>query len=322
MQSFEQNKIKVGVIRGGSNNNYKKSLEEGGKIISYLKEKLPNKTLALDILIDKSGVWHLNGLPIKPLDLLHKVDLIWDTTIPACSQELSQTHIPIYKISHFNTVLGSSKDILREYMSTVNIQVPNSFLISSYQKDIDGELDYFVVRKAKEVHQKFGAPWLVKAFTNDEDMGIHVAKTFGELIDSIRDGVLHNKSILVEELIEGRKIGLHTLNNFRNQEFYHLLPYEILEQKGSFICVYDSKFSKEEKENIFEKVKHLFKNLGLKNYLHSEFTLHPRRGLFLNSINLIPDLSAESSLFLSCKELGILEHNLVENIINNTLREK
>mgnify|MGYP003425404996 CR=1 FL=1 len=56
--------LKIGVIRGGMSNEYDTSLSSGGNILAHLRsEKLNNKYKTFDVLVDKAGVWHLNGIP-------------------------------------------------------------------------------------------------------------------------------------------------------------------------------------------------------------------------------------------------------------------
>jgi len=59
-------KKRVGILRGGLKEHYSSSLRKGGEIISYISENLADKYKPYDILVDKDGKWHLNGVPIDP----------------------------------------------------------------------------------------------------------------------------------------------------------------------------------------------------------------------------------------------------------------
>src|SRR3989338_2241440 len=53
----------VGVLRGGTSNEYPLSLKTGAAMINALPEE---QYEIRDILIDKSGMWHLRGVPSTP----------------------------------------------------------------------------------------------------------------------------------------------------------------------------------------------------------------------------------------------------------------
>lgn len=308
-------KVRVGVLRGGNGNNYETSLREGNKMLSYINSTLPNKCKALDIFVDKENVWHIQGVPILPMDLIHKVDVIWDTTVPALSQVL-EGHISIYKIPHFVSAMASSKALLREHMKSIGVKVVNSVVIPAYQEDFDGPKENYAIKKAKEVWQKFPSPWLVKSFTSDSSVGIHIAKTFPELVSSIEDMMQHQKTILVEELIEGRRGGLHLISGFRNEEFYCLPPYEY--KNGDVLA--SGNFSHAEKENLYKISKEIYNHLGSNIYLHFNFVFNTNKGVYITDIHLIPDFSENSHLFLSSKNIGIKPESIFEHILESSLR--
>ena len=215
----------VGVLRGGTFENYEKSLFEGGKIISHIFENLSDKWKPIDVLIDKNGKWYLGGLPIKPSHLMEKVDVVWNTSHPSYSKTLEDLSVPTIGVNHFSNTLGS-REMLNEHMKGIKINMPRAFIIPVYQKDFDGSLEKYAVRKAKEVFSKFSSPWIVKSLTEDLNTGIHVAKTFPELLEAIIDCTKHKKSILVEEFIFGRDISVHSVASFRGEDIYNFPPTE------------------------------------------------------------------------------------------------
>lgn len=308
-------KVRVGILRGGSGNNYETSLREGNKILSYINSTLPNKCKAYDIFVDKEGVWHIQGVPILPMDLIHKVEVIWDTTVPALSQVL-EGHIPLYKIPHFANSMANSKALLREHMKSIGVKVINSVVIPAYQEDFDGPKENYAVKKAKEVWQKFPSPWLVKSFNKDPNVGIHIAKTFPELINAIEDMMQHNETILVEELIEGRRGGLHLISGFRNKEFYSFPPYEF---KGENILA-PGNFSHTEKESLYVLSENIYNHLGSNMYLHFNFVLNKNKGVYITDIHLAPDFTEKSHLFISCENIGIKPESVFEHILESSLR--
>lgn len=297
---------RIGIIRGGGGRFYDSSLRKGGEIISHIFENLSDKFKIFDILIDKDGVWHLSGVPILPADLLHKVDVVWDTTRPSATQILTQLSIPHVAVGHFSHSLEESKEMLSKQMEQVGLSLPRHIVLPVYQTDFDGPRERYSIKKAKEVHEKFGAPWIVKSFTPDAGMGIHLAKTFNELVAAIEDGVKHGKSILVEEFIAGKVASVHTVPNFRGEELY-TFPF------GNAFGT----FSNEEKEKLVNLAKDLHQHLDARHYLKSDFVMNPRGKVYLLNFELHPDLKPGSHLSQVAESVGAKMHHIVEHILES-----
>jgi len=295
-------------MRGGEGRYYASSLQKGGEIISLLFENLADKYKVADILVDKEGTWHLNGLPIKPSELAHKVDVVWNTAHPNLSIILDNFSIPNVGNGSFSLALENSGSMLREHMEKVGIQMPRSIILPVYQKDFDGLRERYAIKKAKEVFEKFPAPWVVKSFSPDSNMAVHLAKTFGELSEAIEDGVKHNQSILVEEFITGKIASIHSVPKFRNQKIY---TFPLGNTYGYF--------SPEEKEKLFFLTKTLHEHLGAKHYLKSDFVLTSRGKVYLLGINFTPNLKQDSHLFQVAESVGATMHHLIDHILETTL---
>ncbi|MBP9759925.1 MAG: ATP-grasp domain-containing protein [Candidatus Pacebacteria bacterium] len=65
----------VGVLRGGPSSEYSVSLKTGQTVLQHLSAEKYNTR---DILIDKSGAWHLRGMPIEPARALDQVDVVFN----------------------------------------------------------------------------------------------------------------------------------------------------------------------------------------------------------------------------------------------------
>ncbi|MBU0998967.1 hypothetical protein KKG24_01480 [Patescibacteria group bacterium] len=297
-------KKKIGILRGGIGNNYRSSLQKGGEIILFISENLADKYKVIDILIDKQGNWHIGGVPVVPIDLIHKVDVFWNTAHPSFSNILDSLAIPNIGNSSFYSSLQNSKNLLREHLKQIDVQMPRAVILPLYQKDFDGPRERYAIKKAKEIHKKFSAPWIVKSFTEDSNMGIHLAKTFNELVSSIEDGAKHEKSILVEEFIAGKIASIHSASGFRGEDIY---TFPLGNTFGNF--------SLDEKEKLAGLVKDLHRHLDAKHYLKSDFVLTPRGKVYLLEINCIPDLKLDSHFSQVCESVGAKMHHVIEHII-------
>ena len=301
---YNQVMKRVGILRGGMGEYYQSSLQKGGEIISHIFENLGNKYKVFDILIDKGGVWHLGGVPIIPADLIHKVDVVWDTTHPSSSTTLDNFSIPNVGVNSFSRILGNSKEMLREHIKKIGVEMSRHIILPVYQKDFDGLWERYAIKKAKEVHEKFPGPWIVQSLTPDLGMGIHIAKTFNELVAAIEDGVKHEKSILVEEFISGKVASMHSISDFRGEDVY-TFPF------GNTF----GNISLNEKEKLATLAKNLHNHIGATHYLKSDFILSPRGKVYLLQVELTPDLKPDSHFSEVCDLVGAKTHHVVEHIL-------
>ena len=283
MSEEKAKKIKrVGILRGGAGKHYATSLQKGGEVISCIFENLVDKYKIADILVDQDYVWHLNGVPINPSDLAQKVDVVWNTSHPSFSSILESLSIPHIGVGTFSFALQNSKDLLQKHIKSIGLSMPR-IIVSP--------------KNAREVFEKFGAPWIVK--TSNE---VQVVKTFNELALAIKD----KNDVSVEEFIPGKIASIHSVPNFRGESIY-IFPL------GNTYGV----FSAEEKEELTALAKYLHKHLGAKHYLKSDFVLTPHGKIYLLQIDGTPDLKKDSHFSQVCESVGAHTYHVVEHILGN-----
>ncbi len=296
------------MLRGGTEGDYHASLREGGEVISHIFENLSDRWKVLDIFVDRGGVWHLSGIKAEPADLVNNIDVVWNTAEPRFGNILQNLSIPTINISSFSSLLRENHEMLREHIEELGLQMPKKIVLPSYQEDFDGEAHLYAAKKAKEIWQKFPAPWIVKSFTEDNTMAKdyrHAAKTFPDLVDAILDGVHHNKSILVEELISGADVSGHSVAGFRDQGVY-VFPFEGV--------------NREHKRKLEDVLRDLHHHLGATHYLHSDFTIHPEKGIFITDVSFSPDLKQGSHFHQVCESIGAKMHHVIEHMLEKSLR--
>lgn len=299
-----KDKIRVGILRGGNGEHYHASLRKGSEVISHFHEHLSDKYKPIDILVDKEGTWHIKGIPADPSKLIYKVDVVWNTSHPSLSNILESFSIKRVGTPAFSNYFGISRKMLEERMKKIGVKMPKHIVLPAYQEDFDGDKERYAVKKAKEIFEKFGSPWMVKSFTPDSSMGIHLAKTFPELVGAILDGVEHDKSILVEELIPGKVAPVHSVSHFRGQDIYVFPP-------GSF--------SNAEKEILISTAKDLHQQIGVNDYLKLDLVLSPKGKVYLLGIESIPDLRQDSHFHQACASVGAKAHQVVEHMLDKAL---
>jgi D-alanine-D-alanine ligase len=333
--------IKVGVIRGGISDEYEISLKTGANILSCLRgDRLKDKYKAIDILLDKEGCWYVNGT-LSDLSKIHKmVDVVFNALHGdygedgKIQQELEQWKIPYTGSKPFASALGYNKELSKKTFAKLGIKTPRHILFSAYLEDLDGSKEEYAERKSFEVIRQLPPPWIVKPLTGGSSMGIHVCKTFDELVFAFNDSLNKKVSILVEELIEGREATVAVIDNFRDKELYALPPIEIKISKDKKFFDYESKYSsvceevcpgcfnKEDKEELENLAKIIHSGMNLSHYSRSDFIIHPKKGIYAIEVNTLPGLTDESLTPKALLSVGSSMSEFVDHVINLAIRRR
>ncbi len=306
MQEKTIDKIRLGILRGGQGDHYESSLERGGHILSHIFENLSHKIKLTDILIDTDGVWHQNGLPIRPIDLIHNIDAVWNLGHSNISNVLNSLAIPNISENPFHSLLKDNRVMMKEHFKESVLNIPKHIILPVYQKDIDGPKENYATKKAKQVFEKFSSPWIVRAFSRDKNVGVHVANNFEELVNAIEDVSSHGESILVEELISGQSASVHGVAGFRGEDLY---TFPILG------------FSKEDKEEILNLSKKIYKEyFHDARYTRLDFIVHKTKGVYLVNVDFSPDFKENSNFLKACESVGAKASHVIEHLIENAVK--
>jgi len=333
--------IKVGVVRGGPSSEYDVSIKTGGNILSHLRgDKLKDRYKAVDIFIDKDGVWHQNGLPTSMEQISNSVNVIFNALHGTYGEDgkiqqlLDQWKVPYTGSSAFASALGFNKVLSKERFGHLNIKTPKYILFPVYQKDIDGPLNKYVDIKARTVIGKISPPWIVKPLTGGSSVGMHLCKTFDELRETFREIVPTGLSIFVEEFIKGKEATVGVIDNFRGQGRYVLPPIEIRVPKSSSFFDYKAKYSgkseeicpgnftNEEKEELSKLASIIHEGLGLSHYSRSDFIIDTKGDIYALEVNTLPGLTDESLFPKSLEAVGSNTAEFIDHILKLALKIK
>ncbi len=326
--------IKVGVVRGGPSSEYEVSLKTGGSILSYLRGDELNKTYqAIDILIDKNGVWYKNGLPVSMEQIFHSVDIIFNALHGEYGEDgkiqkvFNQWGIPYTGSGAFASAVGFNKALSKEQFNILGIKTPKHILLPVYQKDIDGPRHKYINKKVREVVGQISPPWIVKPLTGGSSVGMHLCRTFLELTEALEKIIEIKSSILIEEFIEGKEATVGVIENFRDEDVYTLPPIEIRVPKTSNFFDYEAKYSgqsqeicpgnftREEKKELENLASVIHTGLNLDHYSRSDFIIHPQKGIYALEVNTLPGLTDESLFPKSLKAIGASVPEFIDHIL-------
>jgi D-alanine-D-alanine ligase len=333
--------IKVGVIRGGISGEHDVSLASGSQVLFHLRSPAMNdKYKAVDIFIDKDGLWHINGIPTTLDKIIHKVDVLFNALHGdygedgKIQQELEAWNIPYTGSRPLSSAISYNKLLTKQEFSKLGIKTPKHLLFPAYQDDFDGPRAKYGERKAREVWEKLPPPWIVKPLTGGSSLGIHVCYTFRDLIVAFDESIDQKVSVLVEEFIKGKEATVGVINHFRNQDVYVLPPIEIRIPKESVFFDKEVKyngqseeicpgnFSEDEKRELERLASLIHSGLDLSHYSRSDFIIHPKKGIFALEVNTLPGMTEESLMPKAIKAVGSNLPEFIEHIINLARRNK
>ena len=291
---------RIGIIRGGIGEDYEESLKKGADIFSFIEKHIGKNWKPIDIFIDKVGIWHIGGLPVMPADLYHRVDIVWNNASPEINAMLDSLGVPHISTPAYAQGLGKSRAMLENHMNQLGVNMPKHFVIPAYLEGLDQSIEKYATSNSKSVFEKFGSPWIVKSLGEKNPMGIHVAKTYPELVNAIIDGAEHGGSMIVEELISGKEMSVHSLKNFRNEDVY----------------IFPSNVSHEERKGLHKIILDLHQSTD-SHYLKSDFILHPRGEIYLKSIAFSLDFAESSHLNDALGDIGAETQHILESILDS-----
>lgn len=318
-------KISVAVLRGGPSSEYDVSLVTGGAII----EHLPEKYKAHDILIDKKGVWHREGMPKTPRNALNGMDVVINAMHGEFGEDgkvqqiLDGLNIPYTGSRALASALGMNKMLSKKAFIAAGILTPESLYLES-----NGDLE----ANAEEIFHTFPMPVVIKPNAAGSSVGISIAYDFDSLLYGLKKASEISNKILIEQYIEGREVSCGVIEKFREEDIYTLLPAEIIPQADQAFYDYESKYSDSKGAHVIcpgefdhkttrviqEMAKTAHQCLGMRHYSRSDFIVSPE-GVYILEINSLPGMTSHSLFPKSMEAVGSSFPDFLDHLIGLAL---
>jgi len=320
-------RIKVAVLRGGPSNEYEVSLKTGKSVLN----NLPDKYIPTDVLIDKKGIWHVDGVPTIPARIFQANDIVFNAMHGEYGEDgkvqqlLDQFGVKYTGSKALGSALGMNKILAKEIFVKNKIKTP-VYKVVKRGEDLS-EISH-------KLFKSFPMPAIVKPHGSGSSVGVAIAKNISELEMTLENAFKYSDNAVVEEFISGREGTCGVVEDFRGEKIYSLLPVEIIKPINSGFFDYNAKyngqsqeicpgnFSIKEKKIMQEMAIKAHEALGLRHYSRSDFIIHPKRGVYILEINTLPGLTSESLLPKSLKAIGCSLSHFLDHIITLTLENK
>ena len=162
---------------------------------------------------------------------------------------------------------------------------------------------------------------------------LSLAETMDELPEALFEAFKYSQDAIVEEFLRGREATCGVIENFRGEEFYTLLPIEIVKPDRKLFD-YELKyenvpthynpghFSEEEKEAIQHAAKVAHQALGLRHYSRSDMIVRPNGRVYVFEINTLPGITEHSLLPTSLRAVGFSLKDFLNHVLNMALSKR
>jgi len=311
----------VGIVRGGTSNEYDLSLKTGAVMLSTLPE---DRYDVRDIFIDKRGFWHFRGIPSDPARALSQIDVVLSALHGGVGEDgsvhriLDRAGVAYAGSSAYASALAYHKARARDALLSYGIRMPRGmhFTLTS---------DMTTADMARRVFSAFGPPYILKPVAAGAGHGIVIADSIIELPDMIGDLLDAFGAIVVEEFIRGREAVVAVLENFRDEELYTLPPVRILLPPGARILGHEERaqldyrvpgdFSHAEKQEMAILARAAHRALALSHFSRADIIITSRGVPYLLEVNTTPKLHEGAVLPAALEAVGssvleFLEHQI------------
>jgi D-alanine-D-alanine ligase-like ATP-grasp enzyme len=303
--------IRVGIIRGGTDDSFNESLETGSVLLAHIDR---TKFEPHDILLDTDG-YHTRGLRTSMIDIAKRVDVIWNAvheTNHALMQSLEQTGMPYVGQQVFSHAIATHRRMAKNQADTLGIQVPDDVHIPDYRTQDELDRHAYIDEAASFVFKRMPPPWFVMPMKYNPINQPFVARTVPELIASLQILSEEPGDMLVEEYIAGRKLSVVVADNFRNERTYAFLPVEYKEKESLLIS--PARLEAIDQKSLALQAKKMYEQLGLRHYGELHFILSPK-GLHFTHANTQPVWHERGTLSKSFEPVG----SSIQEFITHTL---
>ncbi|MEX2405668.1 MAG: hypothetical protein WD579_03645 [Candidatus Paceibacterota bacterium] len=311
--------IHIGILRGGTSNEYHDSLSTGAGILSDLSERNVN-----DILIDRTGQWYYKGVVHEPRSLLTSVDVVVNGLHGGIGEDGTiQRTLFNLKIPHTGSgALASSlslhKPAAKKLFVKAGIRTPRYSIFTPRDPHTD----------AHEFVRNFSLPVMIKAVRDGGSHGVHRAESFAD----IRRLLEQNRGeVLIEEYIFGKMVTCGVVSSFRSEEIYPLFPVEVdcgndsfydHRRRGEYGFHCPSGLPQGVKKEIQEMARRAHDVLDLSHYSQSDFIVTSSGRVYLLEVNSLPSLEDGAPFVRALEAVGSDRRNFLEHVLELALERR
>ncbi len=350
------NKLNVAVLFGGQSTEHEVSLLSAANVLKKLNREKYN---VIKVGITKKGQWLLfegdegkikNGewendivTPafISPdtstgLVVLRNgkaefmdVDVVYPVLHGICGEDgtiqgLCQlAKLPCVGPKMLESAVCMDKDVAKIIFR--HLGIPQADWVTVYKEEVESDIESAVAR----VEEKFSYPVFVKPANAGSSVGVGKSHNSIELKEHLKDAVLVDRKVIVEEFINGRELECAVIGNINPSGS---MPGEVISSAEFYS--YDAKYVDDSQviipaiieESKAKKIKGIaekaFKEIGLRGMSRIDFFVHKEtEEIYLNEINTLPGFTDISMYPMLMETLGLGGEKLTDKLIELAIEE-
>ncbi|MEK7606246.1 MAG: hypothetical protein AAB458_01455 [Patescibacteria group bacterium] len=300
-------KIRVGVLRGGRGSNYERSLADGLAVLRHM----PGDFEAVDIFVDRDGVWHVSGVALPPENVAQRVDIVYS----ALGEEAFETGgdaailehlvVPFVGSGRFSHALARDRVRAGEVFSRAFLKTPPRTLFNANEHTEDDIFNIF---------RTTPQPSIVRTRTRLSSHTSLPATSYGALVEALSQTGDVEPDIVIEAHIEGDDVMCIVLENFRGEELY-TLPVVEATSDG---YMYPPRFSREELDEVARIAREAHKALGARHFSQTHARISPR-GVYVIETTLTPDHRDDGALHKGGDAVGLSRMHFLKHMVEQAL---
>ncbi len=319
--------LTVAVLRGGPSSEYDVSLKTGATVL----RNMPQQHTSRDIFIDRNGTWHVGGLPQRPVEALHGVDVVFNALHGQYGEDgkvqrqLESLGVPFTGADKHGAAKSMNKRSAKKIFEENGLRTPPHVVVNR-----DDDID----RASRDIFFHFHMPVVVKPVSAGSSIGVGLADTLAALVDALHRAFEYDDEVLVEMYVVGREATCGIVEDFRGQKYYAPLPIEIVHRGRIFGL--DAKYDHETHAveticppNFSDTIKTELQRmsqvahavLGLRHYSRSDFRITPTGRIYILETNSLPGLTEQSLLPTSLQAIGCGMPHFIDHVLALALDE-
>jgi D-alanine--D-alanine ligase len=303
--------LRIGVLRGGTSNKYDESLATGAYVLAHLPI---DRYEPVDLFVDRSGIWHIGGMPMSEDRLKLRVDVIWNALHGFYGEDGKVQHalenlgIPYIGSGPLSSAIAMNKKLSKDYLAKRGIQTPRGVYIEDWG---DGEREETVAGVVHNISKKLSPPWVVEPISRPNGNGAIRAKTRDELTAILLAMIDADIPVLIEEAVLGKEVSVSTVAGFRGKDTYTFLP--IIKND------LHAKLKKDESAELQKIASDVHKTLGLGQYSRTEACITPKGKIYVIATDTLPSFHTDSDLHNSLDSLGVTFEEFAKHLIGDAM---
>ncbi len=294
--------IRVGVLRGGQGDAYEQSLAHGALVLRSLPKDIYR---TVDIFIDRSGVWHIGGLPVSHSAVLQNVDVVYDGTGDSHGRMLEAMGVPHLGAHSIHTSLSNNRYLLRDRLEKAGIKTPQSIVIDWKFFD-EKEVSEAVV----SIFKKCAPPWRVQVFSRDIAKGSISCTTRESLHATLLKMAQLRIPVVVREEVFGTPAQILVIPGFRSTSEYTCIPTHSEKEH--------IRFSAEESSRMQEVAKSAYRAAGIPVYCTVQVVVTRSGRVYVTDVQACPKIHQENWIHRALSSVGSHIGDFLHHLISHT----